>query len=219
MDSAGVTACSLPLRARSKGGDCIALQSPDASKLRSAKTCSAAKGFSKATDFSACSSSGWPIELQANLPTAIGMMTPAQHPRPIITRGFLLAGCVNFFGTLLVSRCFTNRVLTSTDPVVFSNFGLIAIMLWGMAYVAVSKSYQTVPYVVMVFMVEKFIYAIAWVLWLARSGHQLPSLLSDAPLTGTFFLTYGAVDFLFGVFFAWVACRTLRDRSAVEPGA
>jgi hypothetical protein len=142
-----------------------------------------------------------------------------QHPRPIITKGFLIAGCVNFFGTLLVSRGFTNQLLTSLDPVVFSHFGLIAIMLWGMAYVAVSKSYHTVPYVVMVFMIEKFVYAIAWLLWISRSGHQLSGLLSDAPSTGAFYLTYGPVDFLFGVFFAWVACSTLRARSVVKANA
>jgi hypothetical protein len=141
-------------------------------------------------------------------------MTTDQHPRPLITKGFIIAGCVNFFGTLLVSRGFTNRLLTSLDPVVFSHFGLIAIMLWGMAFVAVSKSYQLVPYVVMVFMVEKFVYAIAWILWITRSGHQLPGLLSSAPSTGAFFVTYGVVDFLFGLFFAWVAWSTLRERRA-----
>ena len=140
-------------------------------------------------------------------------MTIDQHPRPIITKGFLIAGCVNFFGTLLVSRGFTNHLLTSLDPVVFSHFGLIAIMLWGMAYVAVSKSYQQVPYVVMVFMVEKFVYAVAWIVWITRSGHQLSGLLSDAPSTGAFYLTYGAVDLLFGVFFAWVAITTFRQRA------
>lgn len=142
-----------------------------------------------------------------------------QHPRPIITKWFVFAGCVNFFGALLVSHCFTNQLLTSSDPVVFSKFGLIAIMLWGMAYVAVSKSYQIVPYVVMVFMVEKFVYAIAWILWLARSSHQLPGLMSEAPSTGFFYLTYGAVDFLFGVFFAWVAWTTLREERSVSSSA
>jgi hypothetical protein len=146
-------------------------------------------------------------------------MNADQHPRPIIRKGFIFAGCVNFFGTLLVSRGFTNHLLTSLDPVVFSNFGLIAIMLWGMAYVAVSKSYHLVPYVVFVFMIEKFVYAIAWILWITRSGHQLPRLLSDAAATGAFFLTYGVVDFLFGIFFAWIACTTLRQRRAGQANA
>lgn len=88
-----------------------------------------------------------------------------------------------------------------------------------MAYVAVSKSYSQVPYVVMVFMAEKFVYTIAWIVWITRSGNQLPALLSDAPMTGGFYLTYGVVDFLFGVFFAWVACTTLRERRAGKANA
>lgn len=141
-------------------------------------------------------------------------MTINQHPRRLVTIGFQIAGCVNFFGTLLVSAGFTNRTLTSLDPVVFSNFGLVAIMLWGMAYVAVCRSYQHVPYVVMVFAVEKFVYAIIWIKWILRFGDQLPGVLSEAPLTGMFYYTYGLVDFLFGVFFAWVAITTLRQHKA-----
>ena len=141
-------------------------------------------------------------------------MTINQHPRRWVTIGFQIAGCVNVFGSLLVSAGFTNRTLTSLDPVVFSNFGLIAIMLWGMAYMAVSRSYQYVPYVVAVFAMEKLVYAIIWIMWICRFGHRLPGVLSDTPLTGGFYLTYGPVDFLFGVFFAWVAITTLRQRAS-----
>lgn len=143
-------------------------------------------------------------------------MTIAQHPRRIMKIGFLIAGCVNFFGTLVVSMGFTNRLLMSLDPAVFSPFGLICIMLWGMAYVAVSKSYQYVPYVVLVFVVEKLVYTVAWIVWITRFGDQLSGLLSDAPMTGVFYMTYGLVDFSFGVFFAWVALTTLRGRSSIK---
>ena len=144
-------------------------------------------------------------------------MVIPQHPRRIITIGFIIAGCVNFFGSLLVSAGFTNRFPASLDPVVFSNFGFVAIMLWGLAYVAVSRSYHHVPYVVIVFVIEKLIYTLAWIAWLFRSGDQLRGLFSEAPLTATFFSTYGLVDFSFGVFFAWVAANTLRQRSSFQP--
>ena len=138
------------------------------------------------------------------------------HLRPSITLGFQIAGCVNVFGSLLVSAGFTNQRLASLDPVVFSNFGLVAIMLWGLAYVAVSRSYQHVPYLVMVFALEKFVYAIIWIVWMSRFAERLPSVLADAPMTGIFFYTYGIVDFLFGVFFAWVAVTTFRQRASIE---
>ena len=138
------------------------------------------------------------------------------HLRSPITLGFQIAGCVNVFGSLLVSAGFTNRLLTSLDPVVFSNFGLVAIMLWGLAYVAVSRSYQHVPYLVMVFALEKFVYTIIWLVWMSRFSERLPDVLSQAPMTAVFFYTYGLVDFLFGVFFAWVGVTTLRQRASIE---
>jgi hypothetical protein len=140
-------------------------------------------------------------------------MTINHDPRPLLTLGFRIAGFVNLFGSLFVSVGFTNRMLTSLDPVVFSNFGFVCIMLWGMAYVAVSRSYHHVPYIVVVFAVEKLVYTIIWLLWISQFGHRLPSVFSDSRLTGTFYLTYGPTDFLFGVFFAAVAVRTLRQRN------
>lgn len=140
-------------------------------------------------------------------------MTIKQPPRPLVTIGFLVAGCVNVFGSLLVSAGFTNRTLASLDPVVFSNFGFVAIMLWGLAYMAVSRSYHYVPYVVAVFALEKFIYAIMWIMWMGRFSDRISAILSETPMTGGFYLTYGPVDFLFGVFFAWVAGTTLRQRA------
>ena len=144
-------------------------------------------------------------------------MAIQQHPRRLITIGFLIAGCVNFFGSLLVSTGFTNRLPASLDPVVFSNFGFVAIMLWGLAYVAVSRSYQRVPYLVMVFALEKVIYTITWLLWISRSADRIPGLFSTSPLTAAFFSTYGVVDFSFGVFFACVAGSTIRQRSSFQP--
>lgn len=145
-------------------------------------------------------------------------MTIQQHPRRMITLGFIVGGCVNVFGSLLVSVGFTNRLPASLDPVVFSHFGFVAIMLWGLAYVAVSRSYQQVPSLVMVFALEKLVYTITWLLWMSRSADRIPGLFSEAPLTAAFFSTYGVVDFSFGVFFACVAASTLRQRKSFKPG-
>jgi hypothetical protein len=141
-------------------------------------------------------------------------MTIDQHPRPLVTIGFKIAACVNILGSLLVSAGFTNPTPASLDPVVFSNFGFVAIMLWGLAYLAVSRSYQHVPYLVMVFVLEKLVYTAAWILWLSRNRDRLSGIISETPVTGIFFLGYGLVDFLFGVFFAWVAITILRERSS-----
>ncbi len=143
-------------------------------------------------------------------------MTINQHPRRSITIGFLLGGAVNVLGTLLVSAGFTNRSLTSLDPVVFSNFGLVAIMLWGLAYVAVFRSYHHVPLLLVVFALEKLVYTILWIRWTSRFGDQLPGIAAQAPVTAIFYRGYGVVDFSFGVFFAYVAIAVLRQRASVK---
>ena len=72
-----------------------------------------------------------------------------------ITRGFVLAGAVNVFGMLIVSKLFTNSLLSATDPAVFSWHGQVAIVLWGLAYWAAAQHYRYVPYLVLVFLPRK----------------------------------------------------------------
>jgi hypothetical protein len=129
-----------------------------------------------------------------------------------ITKGFWLAGAYNLTGVLVFSKFFSNALLTSLDPVVFSWLGLVSIMLWGFAYWSVAKAYPSVPYLVLVFFIEKMIYTAAWLMWLVKNGSTLPSLFSQSPLTATCFSIYGAGDFAFGVFFLWVAIRCLRKQ-------
>ena len=50
-----------------------------------------------------------------------------------IQRGFVLAGAVNVVGMLVVSKLFTNPLLSETDPAVFSWLGQLPIVLWGLA--------------------------------------------------------------------------------------
>jgi hypothetical protein len=140
------------------------------------------------------------------------MMSSNEHPKSIITKGFWFAGAFNVLGVLAFSKFFTNSLLSSLDPIVFSWLGLISVMLWGLAYCSVAKSYQFVPYLLLVFFVEKMIYTMTWVKWLNKNGSTLPSLFSESPLTATFFSIYGAGDFVFGLFFLWVAIKGLQKR-------
>ena len=131
-------------------------------------------------------------------------------PTSNITKGFWLAGGVNVLGILLFSKFFTNSLMTSLDPTIFSVPGWCAIVLWGLAYLSVAKAYQAVPYLVLVFFVEKMMYGVAWMIWMSKNAGTLPSLFSESPLTATFFAVYGANDMLFGLFFLWVGVKTLR---------
>lgn len=137
-------------------------------------------------------------------------MSNESMPDRTITRGFILAGAVNVFGMLAISKLFTNSLLSSTDPAVFSWLGQVAIVLWGLAYWAVAKSYRHVPYLVMVFCIEKIVYTICWLLWLLQKGHSLTSIASESMMTAIFFGMYGAGDLAFAIFFGWVAIKVLK---------
>ena len=138
-------------------------------------------------------------------------MNPAAMSERKITGGFVLAGATNVFGMLVVSKLFTNSLLSATDPAVFSWLGQVAIVLWGLAYWAVAQAYRHVPYLVLVFCIEKMVYAVIWLLWLLQHGHSLTSIASESSMTAMFFAVYGAGDFAFGLFFGWVALRVLKS--------
>ena len=127
-----------------------------------------------------------------------------------ITRGFVLAGAVNVFGMLVVSKLFSNSLLNSTDPAVFSWLGQVAIVLWGLAYWAVAQAFRHVPYLVIVFFIEKMVYTVCWLVWLLQKGHSLTSIASESLMTAIFFGMYGAGDLAFGLFFGWVALDVLK---------
>ena len=126
------------------------------------------------------------------------------------SRGFIAAGLANILGILICSMGFSNALLTSLSPMVFSIFGLLSVILWGLAYLTVARTYSQVPYLVVVFAVEKLVYVITWILWLTQSGQTLPGLFSQSPITAIFFALYGLNDLVFGLFFAAVATKTLR---------
>ena len=129
-----------------------------------------------------------------------------------ITRGFYLAGAVNVFGMLAVSKFFTNSLLSVSDPAVFSWLGQVSIVLWGLAYWAAAQHHRAIPSLVLVFCVEKMVYAAAWLFWLMKHGESLSSIASESMMTAVFFAMYGAGDFAFGLFFGWVALTAVKPR-------
>ncbi len=119
-----------------------------------------------------------------------------------VSKGFLFAGLSNVLGVLIFSMLFTNEVLMGAQPHVMGYFGLISIVLWGLAYIAVRNSYAQVPWLLAVFVIEKLLYVLVWLWWLKTNS--LAAVYEQDTLAGLFYTIYGANDFLFGVFFAWV---------------
>lgn len=120
----------------------------------------------------------------------------------MIHRGFIFAGLSNILGVIICSKSFTNDVMLATQPDVMGYFGLISIVLWGFAYISVSKSYNQVRWLVSVFVIEKLAYVIAWLALV--SSRTLSSIYEQDVLAGVFYTIYGANDFIFMLFFGFV---------------
>ncbi|WP_107037262.1 hypothetical protein [Brumimicrobium mesophilum] len=128
-----------------------------------------------------------------------------------ISKGFLFAGLANIIGVLTLSKFFTNEVMMSTQPEVMGYFGLISIILWGMAYIAVRNKYAALPGLVAVFLIEKIIYVTVYINWF--SSNSLSSVYEQDTMAGVFYTIYGANDFIFGVFFAAVLIQLMRKKA------
>ncbi len=118
-----------------------------------------------------------------------------------ITKGFIIAGLMNA-SVLIFSRFFTNTTINEFDPNVMSNFGLFMIVLWGLAYISVSKFYHNVKWLVGIFAVEKFIYGYVWTKWILNNN--LTAVYEKDTMAGVFYSIYGVNDWMFFVFFLYV---------------
>lgn len=126
---------------------------------------------------------------------------------------FLAAGAVNILGILLISRGFTNDVLAIADPHVFSVFGQALIVVWGMAYISVARSWRMVPWLCFVFFIEKMFYVGAWIVWWGNSADQFASILEQDRMTAIFIAGYGVNDLAFGLLFLFAFFFARRPRT------
>ncbi len=124
-----------------------------------------------------------------------------------ITKGFILAGLMNILGVLANSRFFTNDIIPTVDPDVMSNFGLLMIIIWGIAYISVAKDFEKVKWLVGVFAIEKFIYGFTWTKWILNNS--LSEVFEKDKSAGIFYAIYGINDWIFFIFFSVVFFRLI----------
>lgn len=127
-----------------------------------------------------------------------------------ITKGFVIAGLFNMT-VLIFSRFFTNPVIPESDPVVMSNFGLLMIVVWGLAYISVAKNYQSVKWLIAVFAVEKLIYGFIWIKWMLNNN--VLDVFAKDKMAGIFYAIYGVNDWIFFIFFLLVFIRLIKFRN------
>lgn len=119
----------------------------------------------------------------------------------LIKNGFILAAIMNF-SVLIFSRGFTNVAINDADPIVMSNFGLLMIVMWGIAYLSAATVISNIKWVAGAFALEKLIYVVVWINWLL--GNSLEAIYSTDIFAGIFYSIYGLNDLFFMLFFAWV---------------
>lgn len=120
----------------------------------------------------------------------------------LVKNGLIAAALMNIGGALMFSRAFTNVAINEADPVVMSNFGLVMIAVWGLAYLAAASIKSNIKWLAGAFAVEKLVYVVVWVMW--HSNNNIAQLYSKDVFAGVFFSIYGINDFVFMLFFAWV---------------
>lgn len=120
----------------------------------------------------------------------------------IVKSGLVAAGMMNIGGVLVFSRAFTNEAINNADPVVMSNFGLLMIVIWGLAYLGAATVTSSIKWLAGAFAIEKLVYVTVWYKWL--SLNSLAALYSTDLFAGVFYSIYGLNDLIFMVFFAWV---------------
>ncbi len=106
---------------------------------------------------------------------------------------------MNFSGVLIFSRGFTNSAINNADPLLMSNFGLLMIVVWGLAYLSAATIRSNIRWLTGVFALEKLVYFVFWILWLL--GNSLSEVYSKDVFAGIFYSIYGVNDFLFMLFF------------------
>lgn len=124
--------------------------------------------------------------------------------------GFIGAGLTNIVGVLLFSKFFSNEAMNAANPVVMSNFGLLMIVVWGFAYIAVANSYEATPWLSAVFTIEKLIYTLTWIFWFQQN--DLTLLYTKDLFAGIFYTLYGLNDFLSMLIFGFAFWITRRGK-------
>ncbi len=137
--------------------------------------------------------------------------------RNFLRNGLIAAAAMNIGGAILFSKGFTNDAINDADPVVMSNFGLIMIVVWGLAYGGASAIRSNISWLLAVFAIEKLVYGVVWVRWF--SSNSLSSLYEQDLLAGVYYSIYGPNDFGFMLFFLWAFLSQLRKGQSFGSGS
>ena len=130
----------------------------------------------------------------------------------LVKSGLIAAAIMNIGGVIVFSRAFSNIAINNADPVVMSNFGLLMIIVWGLAYLGAAFINSNIKWLAGAFAAEKLVYVIVWVTWLSKNN--LAPLYSTDVFAGMFYSIYGLNDLVFMLFFIWMFLSQRSDGHA-----
>ena len=137
------------------------------------------------------------------------MMSEYEHPKRKAAQRYNLivfqsAAIVNTLGVFILTKGLNAPILEDELPQLFGSFGLVSIMVWGLAYWSCRYSASFRPSIGVVFAIEKSLYVFSWVTYMWKNP-PLSSILKQDFLSGLFLSIYGVVDFLYLCLFLWSA--------------
>ena len=123
--------------------------------------------------------------------------------KPYIPFLFIAAGFANFVGAASFALGYHYGIVGNHFPEVFGPFGLGAIVLWGMAYIAVSTEHPRAPRLLFVFFVEKMVYVgTALYFWFVMKTDFM-TLWNEGIFNALLWAGYGLIDLSFGLLFLY----------------
>lgn len=133
-----------------------------------------------------------------------------------ISYGLVGAGLFNILGILTFTKGFRDFSLGQYFPELFSVWGAAGIILWGLCYISMARSYAAAPTILVVFAIEKFFYFGSWCWWQWNNFANLPAIWAEHPLAATFYSVYGPGDLAFGLFFLALFMKAQRPSNPVD---
>lgn len=127
------------------------------------------------------------------------------NTRAFTTYGFISAGVANILGVLWLSKGATDIDLSANVPTLFHGWGMLCVVLWGLAYIAVARQYASVRGLIWVFALEKLVYCVSWYVLMYQMSGTLSETIKNDIFEGVFVFIYGLNDTCFMLFFIWVA--------------
>ena len=132
--------------------------------------------------------------------------------------------CFVNFGLLAFNLGFTRAdALAQPNPGVFSPFGQLMILVWGLAFLFAGETSGNAPSALwFVFALEKACYVVSWVTW--NRTHDVVALFSTAQSSGNptdllvplFHAIYGPIDLSFLGLFASLGMQSMSATTKAE---